>query len=184
MLNGWVGSIAVGRGVAPAAPGPALGLVVERDARRLDGGSDQLGGNPGVEEEQGRVAVGDHGRQALRRRRRSQRRYRHARAQRAQEGGRIGDRRRGADGDAVPRREAIALQGRGDAVHQPVQLGVEDHPIILDQGGMIGAGPGMLADQLGDDDEIFFKQVGDRHGGVLARRPGQVIRKRDQACPR
>jgi hypothetical protein len=83
-------------------------------------------GDAGVEEEQLGPAVGDHAGDGLGRRRRRDRGHGDAGAQAAEEHRRIGDRRQGADGDGLARRDAVALQGGGDAVDQGVELGVGD----------------------------------------------------------
>jgi hypothetical protein len=83
-----------------------------------------------------------------RRRRGRQRRHGDAGAQGAEEHGGIFERTAGADGDGLGRADALALQGRGDAIHHRVEGGEGDAAFALDQGRVVRAFLRMEADQL------------------------------------
>jgi hypothetical protein len=137
-----------------AAPPPAGAWRDAGNAARR-GGPDDLGGR-GVAEQDARVGVGDHARQAGGRGAGCQRCHGHARAQRAQEHGRVVHRRGRAHGNGVAGLQAVALQAGGDAVHQRVERAVVQRALRVGQGGVVGVVFGVEANQVGNGAEIAF----------------------------
>ena len=90
-------------------------------------------GRAGVDEQQLRAGIVEHGGEALAAAAGRQRRHRHAGAQGAQEDGGVATRCGGADGDRIARRDAIALQAGDDAVHQHVELAIAQRHLGVDQ---------------------------------------------------
>ena len=111
----------------------------------------------------------DHALKTLGRRARRQRRYHHTCAQGAQKHRRVVDRRLRAQGDAVTRLHALALQSGGDAVHHHIQRAVAQPLGAFGRCGVkrCGFGQGqslwrrvsMLTDQVRDGGEIGLKGV-------------------------
>ena len=132
----------------------------------------------GVDEEDACAGVGEHRAKARCRDRCRERRDDDAGAQRAEEERRIARRVEGADRDRLARRDAVALQRCGDAVHGRVELAVVERARGVDERRPARRGARMLANELGDRPK---RQVGRRRQSALvgasfmALAPGSIL---------